>query len=75
MEHNMLTLDFWQDAVTYEGHTVPTGTLGCNALNISDEVLNALDELCAQLNRFMETLQVGMRGTRNTAAALRRGTS
>ena len=27
-EHNMLTLDFWRDTVTYEGKTVPTGTLG-----------------------------------------------
>ena len=23
-EHNMLTLDFWRDTVTYEGKTVPT---------------------------------------------------
>lgn len=60
MEHNMLTLDFWQDAVTYEGHAMTIGTLGCNALNIPDEVLNALDELCAPLNRFMGTLQSGM---------------
>ena len=33
-EHNMLTLDFWRDTVTYEGKTVPTGTLGCETLNI-----------------------------------------
>ncbi len=69
MEHNMLTLDFWQDAVTYEGHTVPTGTLGCNALNISDEVLDTLDGLCAPLNRFMGTLQAGMPDARLLPAA------
>ena len=42
MEHNMLTLDFWQDAVTYEGQTIPTGTLGCDALNIPDEIIEKL---------------------------------
>ena len=38
MEHNLLTLDFWQDSVTYEGTTMPTGTLGCEVLNISDSI-------------------------------------
>lgn len=33
MEHNMLSLDFRQDTVTYEGHTVPTGTIECAVLN------------------------------------------
>ena len=42
----MLTLDFWQDAVTYEGHTVPTGSLGCSALNIPKETISTLDKLC-----------------------------
>ena len=37
MEHNILSLDFWQDTVTYEGQTIPTGTLGCAALNIPEE--------------------------------------
>lgn len=27
IEHNILTLDFWQDTVTYEGKSMPTGTL------------------------------------------------
>ena len=35
-EHNLLTLDYWQDSVSYEGKTVPSGTIGCEALNISD---------------------------------------
>ena len=60
MEHNMLTLDFWQDAVTYEGHTVPTGTLGCNALNIPKETISTFDKLCVPLSGFMGTLQAGM---------------
>jgi len=56
MEQNLLTLDFWQDSVTYEGTTVPTGTLGCEALNISDSVIETLNKLCAPLNSFMGTL-------------------
>ena len=34
IDHNLLTLDYWQDSVTYEGKTVPGGTIGCEALNI-----------------------------------------
>ena len=36
IDHNLLTLDYWQDSVTYEGKTVPGGTIGCEALNIPD---------------------------------------
>ena len=57
MEHNLLTLDFWQDSVTYEGTTVPTGTLGCEVLNISDSTIEKLTNLCAPLNSFMGTLR------------------
>ncbi len=31
IEHTLLTLDFWQDNVTYEGESMPTGTLACGA--------------------------------------------
>ena len=60
MEHNMLTLDFWQDTVTYEGATMPTGSIGCAALNIPDDMIAGLDRLCEPLNRFMATLNTGM---------------
>ena len=60
MEHNMLTLDFGHDTVTYEGHTMPTGVLGCSALNIPDDMISTLDDLCAPLNTFMGSLQAGM---------------
>ena len=60
MEHNILSLDFWQDTVTYEGQTIPTGTLGCAALNIPDAVIDKLDELCSPINGFMKTLTSGM---------------
>ena len=56
MEHNLLTLDFWQDSATYEGLTSPTGTLGCEVLNISDSIIKKLVDLCAPLNSFMGTL-------------------
>ena len=60
MEHNILSLDFWQDTVTYEGQTMPTGLLGCAALNIPDAVIDKLDELCAPVCQFQGTLNSGM---------------
>lgn len=56
MEHNLLTLEFGWDTVTYEGRTVPSGTLGCEALNISDESIAALVEPCKKLNEFISAL-------------------
>ena len=60
MEHNMLTLEFGRDTVTYEGRTTPSGTLGCEALNISDEAIASLIEPCKALNEFISAL--GMMG-------------
>ena len=34
MNQELMTLDFWQDTVIYEGKTFPVGTLACDALNI-----------------------------------------
>ena len=56
MEHNLLTLEFGWDTATYEGRTVPSGTLGCEALNISDESIAALVEPCKTLNEFISAL-------------------
>ena len=56
MEHNLLTLEFGRDTVTYEGRTVPSGTLGCEALNIADEAIAALIEPCKTLNEFISAL-------------------
>ena len=33
INHAVLSLDFWQDTVTYEGSTMPTGTIGCEVLS------------------------------------------
>lgn len=38
-EHNMLTLDFWRDTVTYEGKTIPVGAMACWTLNIPGTVI------------------------------------
>ena len=37
LNQNLLTLDFWKDEVIYAGHALPTGSIGCTAMNISDE--------------------------------------
>ncbi len=39
INHAVLSLDFWQDTVTYEGSTMPTGTIGCEVLNIPDSTI------------------------------------
>lgn len=56
MEHNLLTLEFGRDTVTYEGCTVPSGTLGCEALNITDEAITSLIEPCKVLKEFISAL-------------------
>lgn len=56
MEHNLLTLEFGRDTVTYEGRTVPTGTFGCKAMNITDEAITSLIEPCKALNEFISAL-------------------
>ncbi len=59
MEHNILTLDFWRDAVTYEGQSMPTGTIGCEALNIPDDTIEQLNTLCQPLNFLLSKLSKG----------------
>lgn len=59
MEHNMLSLDFWQDTVTYEGNTLPTGTLACDALNIPDDMIAQLHPLCDTINSFLKSMNAG----------------
>ncbi len=69
IEHTLLTLDFWQDNVTYEGKSMPTGTLACAALNLSDEVIAKLSQLCMPLNLYMGSLQLGQANTAQMEAA------
>ena len=59
LHQNLLTLDFWQDKVTYGKQTVPIGTIGCAALNITDEQIAALTTLCQPLNEIILMLGTG----------------
>lgn len=59
VEHNLLTLDFWQDQVTYEGRTFPTGTLGCAALNTPEEILAEMNQPAAVLNTVYNEVALG----------------
>lgn len=59
LNQNLLTLDFWQDKVSYGSRMVPIGSLGCAALNISDEQLAALTVLCQPLNDIIRMFGTG----------------
>ena len=45
-EHNILMLDYWRDEVSYQGITLPSGSIGCAALNISNDVIEKLKQIC-----------------------------
>lgn len=59
LNQNLLTLDFWQDKVTYGKQTVPIGTIGCAALNITDEQIAKLTTLCQPLTEIILMLGTG----------------
>lgn len=59
LNQNLLTLDFWQDTVTYGKRTLPTGSIGCAALNITDEQIAVLTKLCQPLQEIILMLGVG----------------
>ena len=53
ISHKVLSLDFWQDTVTYAGSVMPTGTIGCAVLNIPGETIAQLDAPCMTLNLLL----------------------
>ena len=59
INHAVLSLDFWQDTVTYEGSTMPTGTIGCEVLNIPDSTIEELDTPCNVLNQLLQGMNTG----------------
>ena len=59
LEQNILTLDYWKDRVSYGGQSFPTGSIGCAALNITDEQIMRLTELCRPLNEFIAMVGFG----------------
>ena len=59
MNQELMTLDFWQDTVIYEGRTLPIGTLACDALNISADTLAQMNEQCQKINLLLGMLNAG----------------
>ena len=59
INHAVLSLDFWQDTVTYEGSTMPTGTIGCEVLNIPDSTIENLGTPCNVLNQLLQGMNTG----------------
>ena len=57
IDHNLLTLDYWQDSVTYEGKTVPSGTIGCEALNIPDTLREKLAQASIPLQKIVAAIK------------------
>ena len=44
MNQELMTLDFWQDTVIYEGKILPVGTLACDALNVPADTIAKMNE-------------------------------
>ncbi len=59
INHAVLSLDFWQDTVTYEGCTMPAGPIGCEVLNIPDSTIEKLDTPCNVLNQLLQGMNTG----------------
>lgn len=59
LDQNLLTLDFWQKSVTYGGHAVPAGSIGCAALNITDEQIAQLAQYCMPLSMIVAAFGSG----------------
>ena len=59
LNQNLLTLDFWKDEVTYARHTMPTGSIGCAAMNISDEQIGQFVQLAIPLAAIVELIKDG----------------
>lgn len=55
-EPNLLTLDYWRDEVSYQGITLSSGTIGCAALNISDDVIEKLKQVSQPLQVVIEAV-------------------
>ena len=69
LNQNLLTLDFWKDEVTYAGHTLPTGSIGCAAMNISDEQIGQLVQLAIPLAAVVELIKDGTPTTEHFTVA------
>ena len=59
MNQELMTLDFWQDTVIYEGKTFPVGTLACDALNVPVDTIAKMNEQCEKINLLLGILNAG----------------
>ncbi|MFR7742735.1 MAG: hypothetical protein ACLU3I_05155, partial [Acutalibacteraceae bacterium] len=59
MNQDLMTLDFWQDTVIYEGNTFPVGTLACDALNVPADTVAKMNEQCEKINLLLGMLNAG----------------
>ena len=56
MNQELMTLDFWQDTVIYEGKTLPVGALACDALNVPADTIAKMNEQCEKINLLLGIL-------------------
>ena len=59
MNQELMTLDFWQNTVIYEGKTFPVGTLACDALNVPVDTIAQINEQCQKINLLLGILNAG----------------
>ena len=59
MNQELMTLDFWQDTVIYEGKIFPIGTLACDALNVPADTIAKMNEQCEKINLLLGMLNAG----------------
>ena len=59
MNQELMTLDFWQDTVIYEGKAFPIGTLACDALNVPADTIARMNEQCEKINLLLGMLNAG----------------
>lgn len=55
-EHKLLTLDYWRSEVSYQGITLPSGTISCAALNIPGNVIDRLKQISLPLLAAVEAV-------------------
>ena len=59
MNQELMTLDFWQDTVIYEGKTLSAGALACDALNVPADTIAKMSEQCEKINLLLGMLNAG----------------
>ena len=59
MNQELMTLDFWQDTVIYEGKTLPVGALARDALNVPADTIAKINEQCEKINLLLGMLNAG----------------